>query len=100
MSNKQPDTIDEIIQELWNKAFNTAPQYGSKTYMKRKDNTTTKAKAALSAMVTEIIGEDEPYAAEAGVDQRYKGAWDDNTWNRNGLRNEQRQRAIAKGFTL
>jgi len=39
-----------------------------------------------------VIGEDEPYAREAGVDERYANHWNDNTFNRNELRAEQRAR--------
>jgi hypothetical protein len=72
MNTPQPDTIDEVLLK--------PAQWQLDDYVK--------AKAALSAIVAEIIGEFEPTTKARPP------------FVRNSLRAEQRQRAIAKGFTL
>ena len=83
MTNR-PDTIDSIIEDL---VYPKVVERG----IGGMEKNIAQAKAALSAMVAEIIGKDHVLSMPT-YPVRLK--------ERNELRDEQRQRAIAKGFNV
>ncbi|MDQ0869012.1 hypothetical protein QFZ70_001485 [Arthrobacter sp. V1I9] len=84
-NTSQPDTIDEVLNRH-------AQEF--------KAGHLDKVKAALSAMVAEIVGEDVKYLRGRSFPMSEKIMKNAAIRIENELRGEQRQRAIAKGFTL
>ena len=105
MSNT-PTKLDQLLENLYNSAWvegneydDTREQEGMDTEVRssrelRRCNT---AKAALSAIMSEVIGEDVTRPANGDRNSVIPDYWD---VVKNSVRVEQRQRAAALGFTV
>lgn len=103
MSAKQPETIGELlammqqatVQHTLNLTDDTNGTEWEEEALRLRD----RAKAALAAMIAEIIGEDEtPPPSQCGWAMNDKCSC--GHYQRKALRKKQRQRAIAKGFDM
>lgn len=99
MPTDRPQTIDELLKKVFVAGLDCRDEgvlWGTEEWANPAYD---EALAALSAIVNQIIGEDE--TCEDGEDtNQLIAANNQRLRKRNKLRSEQRQRAIALGFSI